>query len=470
MQSDKFAFSGHPNYLEWYKCYDDPCNDSLEDGNELLERKQKWDERAIAKWRFFYRPFLPAVGRPQKKMINERRSKIDSSLEKTTEEERKIAEQREEIRKASNILFVWLGVSSAPLVWLLTTHYWQAIILPLVVIGIAFQGFWRRRSNALAAIYASQRKIEIERKAIDKNESDIRILNDEIDHLRSQIPSPVTADVIKEWLNQEIQEMECFCLSQFTREKITKDNIVKYISRDFGDDRVKGILVDSWGALQPVSLDGPLGREANGLGRVFSDLHSHSFTWRIGTDALPVFRVLFFQFIFPLERSLDICTFFYDFVTRKSYGNRAETFHYNHITNLSIREVDPDLEPWVGEHGLYTMSRLLKGKTLRAFTITAAGGSHFRCVLVGEDVADVLNEMLRREEKYHDLLDKSGDSLEEAKIEALVKEAIENSPEIEFKTRSAQAVFAHVRDCIQEYVYQFRDRERAFEQPGLDHQ
>ena len=62
MKEERFQFSGHPNFIEWYQCYDDLSSKIWLDGMELKECSESWDERAIAKWNFFYRPFRPVVG------------------------------------------------------------------------------------------------------------------------------------------------------------------------------------------------------------------------------------------------------------------------------------------------------------------------------------------------------------------------------------------------------------------------
>ena len=100
---------------------------------------------------------------------------------------------------------------------------------------------------------------------------------------------------------------------------------------------MRGILIDSWGLLQPTSQKGPLGREGTGLRTARNALEEKIATWQAGSTGVPYFRLLFLQYIFPLEKNLNICSFFYDFVTRRDFGKRLETFQYNHITNYSIR-------------------------------------------------------------------------------------------------------------------------------------
>ena len=249
-------------------------------------------------------------------MINERRAAIRASNNEIENAKREIAGQKEKIRQAINVLLMWSGLWVLAILWLLSTDFWQAFVIPLGAAGITLWKFEEKRRAAQAEIQRAEGQVNQQSGVVRQNEREIELLEGEIRHLLGQVPESVKAVNIERWLAEEIAQMELACLGDFLSKMITLDNIAEHIQHDFGDPRVKGLLVDSWGFLQPVSQKGPMGIESTGLGKAWDDLESHVATWQIGSNGIPVFRVLFLQYIFPLERNLNICSFFYDFVTR----------------------------------------------------------------------------------------------------------------------------------------------------------
>jgi hypothetical protein len=478
MSENQFAFSGHPNYLEWYKCYDDLSSKEWLDGMDLKSHSDTWDERAIAKWHFFYRPFRTVVGRPQKKMINERRAVI-SACEVAIEEARAgVVQEEARIRQATSWLTNWTVVLGLMAVVAFFFVSKWLVLLPLAGGLIAFHKFSEERRDARAKISALEATIATKSSGIQESSREIELLKEEISYLLSQVPHVVDSMIIESWLNEEIAEMECVCLSEFLSLPISREDIRKHIPQGFGDPRVCGLLIDSWGFLQPTAQKGPLGREGTGLRRATDELQQYIATWQVGSNGIPTFRLLFLQYIFPLERNLNVCSFFYDFITRRAFGKRFDTFQYNHITNYSLREIEPEEEPWMEDLGLSSMSALLQGKTPKALTIALASGNHFRCVLVDEDIVDALNEWLTHEEKFKQLkteleagldnpeLKKSfGDDKrfkdwkveEQSRIEAEMNELIREKQQIHFESgRTAKAMLAHVRSCVEQYIFKFK--------------
>lgn len=462
MSDEKFEFSGHPTYLEWYQCYDDISSKEWLDGMELKRCADTWDERTIAKWNFFYRPFRPVVGRPQKKMINERHAVIHACETSCREARDAIAREQVRIRQAFTRLITWLVVMALALVGLLSLSEWL-VLLPLAGSLVAYHNFNEERRDALSRISQLERALSNKTAEIERTRREIDLLEKEIQDLLKQIPWTVDSAIIEDWLREEIAEMECICLSEFLSKPIEKDDIREHIPQDFGDTRVCGLLVDSWGFLQPTSQQGPLGREGTGLRRAKQTLGERIATWQVGSNGAPCFRFMFFQYVFPLAKNLNICSFFYDFVTRREFGKRLETFQYNHITNYSLREVEHEEEPWLEDQGFTSMVRLLQGKTPKALTIAVSSGNHFRCVLVDEDIVDALNEWLKKEEKFKELKAELEASLkgtteaERTRIEAEMDEVARQKREIHLNTaRTAKAMLAHVRISVEDYIQKFQ--------------
>jgi len=475
MDQETFEFSQHPSYLEWYQCYNDLAGKDWLDGMELRRRRDVWDERAVAKWNFFYRPFKPVVGRPQKKMIGQRRATIGVAQAEIECAQREIAEEQERLRQARIRLAIGGAALVAIALWFTTINEWL-LVVPAIGLLKLLHNFEAKRRNAEQVIRDLRAKIAQNEAAIQKNEKEIRLLEEEVRLLVNQIVQSVDNETVEGWLREEIADMELACLSEFAGKPVTRENVGEHLAQDFGDPRVYGLLIDSWGFLQPSSLKGPLGWESTGLGRAREDLKQFIATWQVGGGSGPIFRLIFLQYIFPLKRNLNICSFFYDFVTRRTYGKRLETFQYNHVTNYSIREVEADEESWVEETGLTMMARVFGGKTLRALTMAVSSGNHFRCVLVDDDVVDLLNTILKQEEKYRNLeasilsdselreLFKNDERLindwkasEKARVEKELKEVIREKQQIQWTSSRTPRVLTHVRNCVEEYIHRFQE-------------
>jgi hypothetical protein len=470
MSEDRFEFSNLPNYLEWYECYDDLSNKKWVNGSELKLNKGIWDGRAITKWDFFYRPFGPAVGRPQKKMIREREASVNTCKEYISQCRMLIEAEQRRKRRAMVWLGVWWMFLSLFASWLAKIDT-QLLILP--GIGVVFS-LWRlnlKWSKAQAEIKRLLAKIDEYEKGIRKNINEIQLLEGEIAQLLTQVPSVPKALVVENWLREEIKDMECVCLGEFLSQSVTLENIEQYLPQHLGTE-TQGLFMRTWGSLQPVTQRGPLGLESTGLRRAKDQLKERSLTWRVGMEGQPIFRLQFFQYIFPLGKNLNICTFFYDMVTRQMYGRRLETFQYNHVTNYALREVEAQEESWIEDYGSSTVAGLLHDKVLKAFTIAVSSGNHFRFIVVDDDIVGFMNEWMKHEEKFHELEasisefqgDKQGASAwkaaEKAKLEEERNKLIDERQEVRwYKGYTGRAILASVRNCIESYIVQSQARD-----------
>jgi hypothetical protein len=195
-------------------------------------------------------------------------------------------------------------------------------------------------------------------------------------------------------------------------------------------------------------------------------------TWRRGFGGAPVYRILYVQFIFLLERNVNVYGFFYDLVTRERFGTRRETFQYRHITNYSIREIELEEQAWMKGLGLSdAFIKLLFGEEVNAFSLAVSSGSHFRCVLADETVIRNMNEWLKSDKKYRDLeestLDysavlrqfggdeqKANELLEQEKRRRReVLRALEQERRLveERDTHLAEKALAEIRRCVEEF-------------------
>ena len=367
----RFPTSGCPTYLEWYECYDDQGQAKWIDGHELIENEAEWDERQKAKWHFFYRPVAVAVGRPQQKRIHQERMR-----ERSFQEER-----RRLIRSA-----VTWGVIGAAVVLMFAALDPKLALVPLLAILL-----WE------TILWVQLRDLQKRR---DLHEDRIAALEDEIRRLRLQMPASPSAVEVEEWLDEELREMEAKCLAEILGGDVSEARVLEIVRQEKLDDLVYGLLVRGWGVLQPAKVNGPLGTESTGISSVFKEIGPRATTWRRGHRGLPLCRLLYLQYVFPLESNLNVYGFFYDFVTRKQYGRRWETYQYNHVASFSVREVEVGEEDCVRDVGL---PESFFGKQIHAFTLVMGGGSHFRCVLTDDAVVQAMNEWLHLSTKLREL-------------------------------------------------------------------
>lgn len=480
MNGTSFAYSGLPNYLEWYKCYDDPSAATWVDGMELYRDRGSWDQRSIDRWNFLYRPFRPAVGRPQKKKIRELRMAISTCKANIQTAQGYLATLADE-RLWQNRRATWtaLGGSLACAgFWFYSQSAPAAAFSMLIPFALLSKVFTARRENR-SRVGQLDENIRQNQEIIRRSEEGIGRLEDEIRQLVGKIPETFDAVTVASWLEDDLRQLELVCLGELLNESVTLESAHRHFRRSFGDPRVLGILIDSWGCLQPIAQRGPLGKESTGLGRALDQLGDRVSTWQIGPGGSPFFRLWYLQFVLPLAKNLNICSFFYDFVTRRSYGRRWEVLQYNHVATFSIREIDPETEAWaVG--GVSPWSDPKSGSP-KALTIATSSGVHFRCVLVDEDLADYFNEHLKCEEKIKELVEDLSreDSSpspsanfdefarwraeEKAKIAAEIAGWMEKRRKIQLETAvKTRSMLGEIRQCVEDYVSRSERADEGF--------
>lgn len=370
VEENVFPTSGKPNYLEWYECYRDLSKDHWIDGTDRLKLKNSCQKK---KWDFFYQPIRALVGRPQKRMIQVLVNQI--------------REHESEIAKYD----VLIGTVAA-----------AGVCLSFVSFFFNFYvGFFFFLAAGLFCFdtYINKEKIL---HLLEGNQETIGLLKDEIQSLKNQIPERPHPDVIEEWLIDEFKSSEEKALSDITHADIDSETIGDFIRHEaISRNGVRGLLLDCWGLLQPQDTPSPFGLESTGFRRVVEDIGSDIATWGVKSNDAPLYRVIYMQHIFLLDKNINVYGFFYDFVTRKQYGKRAETFQYGHITNFTINEVELSAESIGDRLGVSNaLMKSLRGAEFNAFTLTVSSGVNFRCVLTTEAVIDGMNRWLEVDEEY----------------------------------------------------------------------
>lgn len=438
MGESNFEVSGYPNYIEWYKCYEDPASGEWIDGMEF-KNNPDWDEKQKAKWHFFYRPIPALVGRPQKKEIRKLEdyiSQIKNELQTSlATAQRELQQARSNAKIEIDKLFkTFLHSLIIFGVGLITSFfiYKLLVLIPILYGIIQAINYLNRSSNITRHLDVFENEItkrtnQMKEKCsndIRQIEAGIHALRKEIKSLLLQITDCPRADEIEEWFRQEIKDMERKCLSEIVNDEIDEAKMKDLIRHKPITELVDGLLIQGWGLLQPSVITSPsFGKEKTGSERVRHDIGARIATWRMGTKRQPIYRVLYLQYVFLLEKNINVYGFFYDFITRKPYGKRSETFQYNHVTNFSIREVQIEEENWVKVLGLpATLTNNLFGKEINAFSLVVASGAYFSCVLVDEAVVEGMNRWLKVEEEIRELKQEDIESADRLKKSSGEKE------------------------------------------------
>lgn len=369
----EFSFSKLPDCIEDYACFYNPGTGYVR-GEELKEIKERGDEEARMKWLYFFPVDEDVVGKHQKQEIIYREAAIfwaNSKLEGG----------RKSFIKGAAIC----GILSFAALFI-----WAY----LAIVTIFMLGF--------LGIKYLVKKSRLEQK-IAQMKKEISILQDEIDHLLKQVETFKDAEKIEEMLKEEVKKLELKSIGEIVSEDIDNEGLLdKYIKSRRTDKYfgVRSLLIDGWGIMQPFKVRGAGGDfEKTGLHRIIESLGEKSLAVGFDTQLNPLFRVYYFQFIFLLEKNMNVASFFYDFINKKKYGTKLETFQYPHVTNFSIRETEMEESQIKGLGQLMRpmvdnskVADILLKQELQSFSITVSSGSQFKCVLVDEVVRNGLNK------------------------------------------------------------------------------
>jgi len=448
-QQDLFSTSGFPRYLEWYRCYMEPSTRRPVDGLEYRRHEHDWDDWAKAKWRFFYRPVKALVGRPQKREIEKARAAIEGWRRRV--DHAKVAMIRD-------------GILALLVAWLFYSLQEALAVLPVIVGGIRLLVLSQERGKG--------------RKAIEGWEGRIAGLKGEIRELLTQIKSYPETEEIEERYGEEVCLMERTNLAEVVNKRSADETLFDEVAHvPLQRDNPYGLhtlLVEGWGALQPASNPGPLGEESSGLQWVLEDVGRGLTTWRRGTRGQPLYRVVYLQYVFLLDKSITVCAYFYDFVSGNRYGRRSETFQYEHVSNYALREVGLEEEEWVEKVNVpRALRQQLFGQEINAFVLAVSSGAHLRCVLADGTVVRGINEWMSQDEIRRNLEAKLGQDqqnessrtegdveeddfwadLDPEERQEVYREVFENQRALEDQgIHLARRVLQQIRDAVDQHV------------------
>ena len=384
----KFIFSGQPSRLEEYRCFDDSSNPKRITGDEILKNSD-WDENRKKRWYYFYRPYDygNTIAPLQKKKIKTEEEHID-----------KIS------REIANSIF--LTVLS---MFLIFTNIFFNLFY--------FTGGGVANKFSMIAIlfvlishyfYTENRKIiRAEKKKI------IKILRDEISYLyqqKSYIESNrLTKDEITSLFWEDVRELENENLKKINKGKdnidTIKDNAPPFYKNIKFDDDIDISyfptfpVIPSWALLQKSqkhSISGSISSTGIAVAEKDLDLGSKIATWRNAKGNKPLFRLWYIQFLFFQGKNITLVSFYYDFISKKTYSKYIEVYQYTHITNYSY--IDEDISYMKKDNLIKKIPKKLRnnifGNEVKKISFSSASGSYYECVIPDKDVTNGLNKWI----------------------------------------------------------------------------
>lgn len=399
-EDDRFIFSREYSRLEYYECFHDPSSKKLISGKELikLEHEKDWSEEQRKIWLYFYRPYKHGdiIGKKQKIFILDKESSIS------------ILEEKINTYNILKILFLILTLYFSYLS--LTVVSFFIPIITLLISGYFFLG-----------------EKEILNK-ISYLKNDIFTLNKEINYLLQQQDEMKNFKETNGGVNnlfwgylKKLENQYIYKLPTDDMEKTNEDfyKSVKQKAEKYHDyhDYPTFPVIPSWGLLQQSKNFNPNTHkhQSTGIKIASKDIKERIATWRKSTYGKPIFRLWYIQFLFFHNKSITVQSFYYDFITRKKYGENLEIYQYNHITNYSYTDEDisyMNSDPLMKEINLpRKLTKNIFCDEVKTLSFSSASGSHYRCVIPDNDVINGLNEWLKSDEAKEKLRNKEDNTI-----------------------------------------------------------
>jgi len=395
-ENKKFIFSKTDSRLEYYKCFHDPSSKKLIYGKELLELKKNkyWTEEKYDIWIYFYRPYKYGniVGKKQ-----------NEEIEKTEENIKKLNNYKDNYFFIKNFFFIF----SFLLIILPTIDI--SIIIPILIFITG--GYFYILGDLL------NNKINILKKEIEILKKEKNYLLCQMDKMRKR----KNPKVINGFFWKDIRELEQdYTKKLFTEnhDEIKKNNIEFYKNiKQVFKDKHEGVdlsifptfpMIPSWALLQQSETinSNTNKKQATGLKIAAKDIKEKIATWRRSVNKQPIYRLWYIQFLFFHDKNLTIQSFYYDFISKKKYGEHLEIYQYNHITNYSYTDEDIN---YMTEDPLMIKMNIPSNLThnifcdeVKTLSFSSASGSHYRCVIPDNDVMKGLNKWIEYKNKIRE--------------------------------------------------------------------
>lgn len=309
------------------------------------ERATLADDKQRRKWDYFFRPASLRIGLNQKRLI--------------WGMQRELSEHEQRIGARKLGIYLLSGLLGGLVLLLTLSGYSVSLLLLSVVAYFDLRWLWeimRRRG-------ASRRIRQW-----------IRDFQSEIEALEAQVPADVPRDEqIHGWLMEDIRNLAADALKHL---KLDEKQILR-VSDGLDAMGVRGIPIWDWGLLQSGRLPGRLNLNP-----------FHLFSLWPGRDGKPRFAVYYVQLIFPMERQLAVCGFYYDFIRRERRGESVAEYFYRNVVAVRSGTVE--------EPNPFDPDRQRETTT---FQLQVASGDSITIALTDETVVRDLNKLLEAREE-----------------------------------------------------------------------
>jgi hypothetical protein len=383
-ENKQFVFSKTESRLEYYKCFHDSSSEKLISGEELLKLKDDndWSKEKYSIWIYFYRAYKygDILGKKQNEKIEKKQNKI-----------KQLSSRKDNYFFIKNFFF-FLSL----LLFILPEIDISSTIPVLVfLIGCYFYIQGDLLNNKIAIIKKEIRTLDREKK----------YLLDQVDEMRDlrKSSSDINALFWKDIRTLEQEYAKKLFPEKYSEIKENTKEFYKSIKQVFNEKNEHPIfpVIPSWALLQQSETINPNThkKQATGIKIAEKDIKEKIATWRKSINEKPIFRLWYIQFLFFHDKNLTIQSFYYDFITKKKYGERLEIYQYNHITNYSY--IDEDINYMIEDPLMLKMNippQLTNNifcDQVKTLSFSSASGAHYRCVIPDNDVMKGLNKWIK---------------------------------------------------------------------------
>ena len=382
-----FRLSKEPNRLERYKCFDEGSSLDWIETSEIIKagwNKPENEERRRL-WNFFYRPFDY-----ENNMAAKQRSLL--------KEAKKVTEPKS--NKLYLLVVPIMGIT-AYLAWRffqMQFDHTSFVVASVLFLFIAYH-------------YLAEREYLKHKKDVVELEAELKSL---MDQKQAMIDNRMSSEEVEKLFWQDIVKLE-------------KEFIVSFVDKDLEAAKAEGAqyytdpaikeyfesrqlerpiypMIYSWGFLQdPQTLSGDVKRET-GLSTLATIIKRNIATWRMLDNGTPIYRIWYIQFLFFQEKVLGSVSFYYDFISKNTYGLKKEKYLYNHMSNYSFNEEAlrhmpslPTIEQLDLPKGFISN---ICGNEAKTITFSVSSGVNYRCVLADSKINNSLSKWLKDKRKY----------------------------------------------------------------------
>lgn len=422
LEDGSFGLSTEPSRLEHYKCFHDPSSADWITGEELLQLEETpdWNNVKTEIWHFFYRPYNYGnnIGPIQKEQLESLKPQIESLKQDLF---------------LNKFLFFLLIISIVASSYFL----YKSDALEFLVIPFIFVFYLLMKSSELKASLAAK---ELNFSIYSRE------LNFLLDQKKAIEDSRLRPTEIEDYFWKKVCDFEEKYIHKTFLKSIetVRNDAPKFYNntslKDYGDYQFPIFpVIPSWGFLQSSVRSSSMGgTQATGLEIIANKLieRERVATWRKGYRGRPIFRVWYIQFLIFQENNLELVSYYYDFITNKSYSETIEAYQYSHITDYTY--ADEDISYMRKDPMIVGMNNIpdkltsnIFGNQVKTISLYSASGSNYRCVIPDKDVTNGIDEWLKYNADQRVIKDELREALDDEAEEWWLDELLDSQQDYE---------------------------------------